>query len=335
MNAESPQLLSAAASRLHDLLQGKIPPPLPEPDDAAPEERELIRTVNKLIDAVAEIQRFILPLSQGELQKEIPRTGNFLSSPFKELHARLMHLTWQTEQVARGDYNQRIDFMGNFSTAFNTMVATLAERESILREKVDQLAERSAELSATNEKLRLEITMRKRAEKTIEHLANHDSLTGLANRRLLEELFRQVESYARRERTMLAVLFFDLDDFKGINDTYGHKTGDEVLKIVALRLQTALRGTDIVARLGGDEFLLVLSNIKTPEDGVHLADKVQAEVCRPLPLESGEILLGASIGISLYPRDGEELEELIRTADIAMYRVKQNGKGAVLLSPRP
>jgi hypothetical protein len=128
-----------AADRLALLLQGRIPARIDLARCEQPEERRLGEMVNQLIDFMREIHDFIMPLSRGELHDLRPRTGNFLASPFKELHSRLLHLAWQAKQVAMGDYEQRVDFMGDFSAAFNGMVIALAEKEKLLRDKIAEL----------------------------------------------------------------------------------------------------------------------------------------------------------------------------------------------------
>jgi signal transduction histidine kinase len=138
VNPDPRPLADAAAARLGELLQGRIPQKLPVPPPGE-DPAGLAEKVNRLIDHHAEALGFIEPLARGELRVAIPPTRNFLASPFKELHSRLMHLTWQAEQVARGDYTQRVDFMGDFSRAFNFMVDELGKKERELREKIAEL----------------------------------------------------------------------------------------------------------------------------------------------------------------------------------------------------
>ncbi len=127
--------------RLENLLRGGAPEPIPAPVDADEDERGLVDAVNRLIGFMAETQAFVLPLSRGELHSVSFSPANYLASPFKELVSRLKHLTWQAEQVTQGDYAQRVDFMGEFSTAFNSMVEALARNERELKDKIAQLEE--------------------------------------------------------------------------------------------------------------------------------------------------------------------------------------------------
>lgn len=167
-----------------------------------------------------------------------------------------------------------------------------------------------------------DITDRKAAEKN----AQHDPLTGLPNRALLYEYADHLMSVAGRQGEQMAFLFFDLDRFKPINDTYGHQVGDAVLKQVAMRLTPCIRGGDLVSRLGGDEFLAVLSKVGGAEDAATVARHALDRLRQPYIVDGLELTVTPSIGISLYPQDGQDTEELIRNADAAMYHAKENGK---------
>ncbi|ACM19541.1 sensor diguanylate cyclase/phosphodiesterase, Cache_1, HAMP and PAS domain-containing [Geotalea daltonii FRC-32] len=176
------------------------------------------------------------------------------------------------------------------------------------------------------------ISRRKQMESAIEQMAFHDALTGLPNRRLFNERLAQAIAYAQRNDQFLAVMFLDLDHFKDINDSLGHTIGDELLKEVATRLKRCgRRAEDTIARQGGDEFLLFLSEIKDKEDAVHLAALLLQEMTAPFILSGYELFVSVSIGISIYPHDGRDVETLASNADIAMYRAKQQGRNSVNL----
>jgi diguanylate cyclase (GGDEF)-like protein/PAS domain S-box-containing protein len=172
----------------------------------------------------------------------------------------------------------------------------------------------------------IDISARKEREQRIQHLADHDALTGLLNRRLLEDRVRQAIGMARRQEKLAALMLIDLDGFKQINDTYGHLSGDYVLRSVAKRMKECVRETDTVARLGGDEFVVLLTGQRTPEDSAQVAEKILASLAAPIAGGGRDFRVGASIGISVYPRDGLTPDALLRHADAAMYRVKEAGK---------
>ncbi|MBE0627570.1 MAG: EAL domain-containing protein [Burkholderiales bacterium] len=172
-----------------------------------------------------------------------------------------------------------------------------------------------------------DITARKHAEARIHYLAHHDMLTGLPNRAYLTERLTTILALARRHGTLVAIMFIDLDNFKTVNDTLGHHVGDALLKEVAARIKVVLREADMVSRLGGDEFLVILADFATPEDAGKVADKLLQTISAPIVLECHELYANASIGISVFPRDGDNPEDLIRHADAAMYSAKDHGRG--------
>ena len=187
----------------------------------------------------------------------------------------------------------------------------------------------------------LDITERKRNEcearradaasrayaRQLEYIANHDALTGLANRNLLGDRMRSAIAAARRNGRLVAVLLHDLDNFKVINDSLGHAAGDLLLASVARRMVEAVRESDTVARLGGDEFVIVMPDVSCPQDALTVGEKVLQVMSQPFYIENQKIYVRTSIGISLYPRDGVDEQTLLKNVDLAMYRSKQQGKG--------
>jgi diguanylate cyclase (GGDEF)-like protein len=160
----------------------------------------------------------------------------------------------------------------------------------------------------------------------LSHLAAHDLLTDLPNRMLLNDRLSQAIASARRQRHRLAVLFLDLDRFKQVNDTLGHGIGDGLLQAVARRLVESVRRSDTVSRQGGDEFVLLLSRVDEAEDAAASAQKVINALAAPLDVGGHQLRVTASIGLGLYPDDGQDADTLISNADIAMYRAKERGR---------
>ncbi|MDF2788981.1 MAG: gmr [Neobacillus sp.] len=170
-------------------------------------------------------------------------------------------------------------------------------------------------------------TKRKKAEEKLTFLAFHDSLTGLPNRRKLDHELLKTLSEAKEQKKKVGVLFLDLDRFKYINDSLGHKMGDKVLQVIADRLKDSLRKDDIISRQGGDEFVILLKNLTTKEDIEETAARINEMIADPIRLLGNEFVLSASIGMSVFPDHGYEAEGLIQKADQAMYLAKESGVG--------
>ncbi|MBI5755350.1 MAG: EAL domain-containing protein [Nitrospirae bacterium] len=170
-----------------------------------------------------------------------------------------------------------------------------------------------------------DITERKRFEEQLMFQANHDSLTGLANKGLLEDRLSQATAYQKRKNNILAIMLLDLDRFKVINDTLGHPAGDILLQAVAERLKVSVRSYDTVARLGGDEFVIVVTDVLNTNDVITIAKNILNLFTTPFTLNGQELFVTASIGISVYPFDGDSVEHLLMKADTAMYHCKGQG----------
>ena len=183
-------------------------------------------------------------------------------------------------------------------------------------------------LGALLQRLALESELRHERSK-LDHMAHHDHLTGLPNRVLLRDRLEQALVRDRRAGRGTALLVVDLDGFKTVNDAFGHAAGDELLARVGQRLRDALRDEDTVARLGGDEFAVVAAGLADPASANAVAQKVHAVVTEPYAVAGSEVRVGGSIGVSVAPQDGHDPDALLRNADLAMYRVKQEGRGAV------
>ncbi len=177
-----------------------------------------------------------------------------------------------------------------------------------------------------------EITARKLSESRVEHLATHDALTELPTMRLAMDRMSMALEMARRSGHIVGVLFIDLDDFKHVNDRYGHEAGDNLLRVIADRFLSSIRKIDTVARIGGDEFLIILSELNSQSDITQIVENIVKSTASPVPFEGGEMKTGASIGISIFPNNADNAETLIKLADASMYIVKNSGKNGYAFS---
>ncbi|MBF0155283.1 MAG: diguanylate cyclase, partial [Magnetococcales bacterium] len=172
----------------------------------------------------------------------------------------------------------------------------------------------------------MDITARKQAEERLHHLAGHDPLTGVYNRRMFHETLATAIAYTLRDDGKLAVLYLDLDHFKPINDRLGHAVGDQLLIEVVTRLQATIRKSDTLARMGGDEFAIILTNVTAPMVVEHVASKILSELTEPFIIQGEICRIGSSIGIALLPDHGQDAPLLLRRADQAMYAAKEAGR---------
>jgi len=174
-----------------------------------------------------------------------------------------------------------------------------------------------------------DITERKRIENKLKHISEHDTLTGLPNRLLLNDRLNQALKASKRERGILALIFLDLDKFKPVNDTFGHDVGDLLLQEVAKRIKTCLRESDTVARVGGDEFIILLANIQNQHNATNMAEKIRAALNRSFQCAHNTLNISSSLGVALYPEHGLTAIDLSKNADIAMYHSKNQGRNNV------
>jgi diguanylate cyclase (GGDEF)-like protein len=181
-------------------------------------------------------------------------------------------------------------------------------------------------LKRAQEDLRFAAIQLQHDARRLEFLAHHDTLTGLPNRAMFQERAREAVAHARRHDKTVAVLFIDLDNFKQVNDNLGHDVGDGLLKVIASRLRSCVRGDDFIARIGGDEFCVLLQEIAEPREAAAVAQKLIHELGKGYRVGEHELGCGASIGIACVPQDGQDVATLLRLADAAMYRAKEAGR---------
>lgn len=190
-----------------------------------------------------------------------------------------------------------------------------------------RVADRTKDLVQANQQLQGEMEQRERSQATIAHLAHHDALTGLGNRLLIDTQLNDAIAHRQQHGGDLAVLLIDLDGFKAINDTLGHSTGDSVLKHFSSRLRNALRDSDKIGRLGGDEFVIIQHSHEQPKDATALATRLIDLIKTPFSIDNQKLVIGASIGIAVADGDYQDADQLLRAADLAMYRAKADGRG--------
>ncbi len=227
-----------------------------------------------------------------------------------------------TLQNAEGESIQSIGVLQDI-TEYKQTEQSLREARDSLEQKVRQ---RTRKLAETVKRLEEEIAEKERIAAELDFLANHDALTGLPSLRLCKDRLEHSLAEARRNRQLSAVMFLDLDGFKEVNDAHGHELGDSVLKTTAERIKSGIRETDTVAHIGGDEFIIILSSLPEVEIADRISSSLIRDLAKPIRIDEVEVQVSASIGIALYPQDGTTAEELIRAADRAMYRIKDEGK---------
>jgi diguanylate cyclase (GGDEF)-like protein len=268
------------------------------------------------------------------------RLQKYISAPILRLAETSRRISSEKNYALRAA-PEGSDEIGLLSKSFNEMLEQIQGRDRALEAHRDHLEEtvrlRTTELSQAVDELRQEIQQREVAENRIRYLAYYDDLTGLPNRQFLKEgLARSIKEAAEHGR-LLALLFLDLDRFKEINDNFGHTTGDALLQQVAERLKQSVRDVDFVSRTsdesrhatvtrqGGDEFTILLTSIRSPEDAGRVARRILLDLETSFPV-GRELVVSGSIGIAVYPFDGEDVDTLLKHADTAMYHAKEGGR---------
>lgn len=283
---------------LHNLITERSIPAEP------PEDLKGVEGFTDLYNALRDIRNAISAAASGDLSYSLQVKG-FVPSTIKIFQAALRHLTWQTKAIASGDLSQRVDFLGDFSDAFNSMVQQLDQSIRTLQMREQDLIK----------------------------LLHTDPLTGINNRGYFMELLKsEVERVRRYDRTF-TLLMVDLDYFKSVNDSRGHAAGDEALKTTAAVLRSSeLRQNDFFGRIGGEEFAVALPETDI-QGAADVAERIRTNLSsRPVSYDHNEFTITASIGVSAF-RPGDTQEKLLHRADQAMYEAKQTGRNRVCLAP--
>ena len=295
-----------------------LPQDIPLPDE--PAQVQLYKNIFMLARQYNESYHFLVDLARGKLDTA-PPIRNYFSNPFKNLHSELLHLTWQIQQIAKGDYEQKVSFSGDFSYAINSMIKILQEKEEldrINREKDIKLQKYADELAALNKKL--------------QELAITDSLTGVLNRRQFDVQMEHELQRSQRFSKTFSLVMFDIDYFKQFNDDFGHQAGDQVLVAICQYVKREIRQTDRLYRYGGEEFTLILPETNI-DNAAQLAEKIRRNIAETTVLYHGYQLpqITASFGVASYSQQIHDPAHLINAADKALYHAKNSGRNCVRL----
>jgi diguanylate cyclase (GGDEF)-like protein len=293
--------LDMIAEAFDQLVRGRLPAPLELPAGCASEGlRPVVDAMNRFLQQYSVFANALSAVARGDVDREVSKCRLHVTQSLKNLQANLRHLTWKTQQVANGDYQQRVDFMGEFSQSFNLMVETLAKNR--------------ADLQRQNAELQV--------------VSRTDPLTGLLNRRGGWEAIHREASRARRSGRPFALVLADIDHFKQINDTYGHEAGDSVLVEVTAAIRSGLRTQDAFARWGGEEFL-VLATDTDLAGGLAVAEHLRAVAAGTVvAFRDRAITVTISAGVSQY-RPADDPNACLRAADLGLLDAKTNGRNCV------
>lgn len=339
MKIPEPDLPGSDKSEAEEVLlylKGLLTNPSPGP---LPERYASLEVFNEIVEYLLMIRKVMAGFVQGDFEIKIAQRG-FLAGTLKALQSNLRHFAWTARNVAKGDFSQRVDFLGELSVSFNSMVEQLAASVDTLKKNELRLLELTAELQKQIEKSRkVEKELRIR-EKEYALLAAIDPLTTLFNRRQFHLLAEQFWASAKRKYQDSCVCLIDIDFFKKVNDVYGHQTGDNVLVSVANTIHSNLRESDIVGRYGGEEFVCLLTNTNLDAAWVVL-ERVRKAVesivhtAPDFPAEEKNFCRTISIGFTCVDKDEylktENIDVAIHRADTALYRAKEDGRNCIRL----
>jgi diguanylate cyclase (GGDEF)-like protein len=316
-----------ALDHIRKLLKDNVIPELEGPLAANP----VLQEIHTDLKAIREV---VYAFSSGDLSPDI-RVRGIIPGCLKSLQAHLRHMIWQVKMVEQGDFNQRVQFMGEFSTAFNNMVCQLDTTLNMLKRKEEAL-------TALTNSLRNEVDLRNSAvealqesESRFKFLASHDPLTGALNRRSFIDRAMAELSIAVERHIPCCMVIMDIDHFKHFNDTYGHLAGDEALRHTVSIMAASLRKPDFMGRYGGEEFIFLFNNADR-STGTAIAERIrEALVTNPVKIDGGLIPLTASFGVAETvdggnPLDDSYIQQFISNADKALYEAKKTGRNKVV-----
>ena len=291
-----------------------------------------------------ELRIIVAGFAKGDLSHNIGMRG-FVAGGLKNLQAHLRHLTWQTQQVARGDFGQKVQFLGEFSVAFNSMIGQLDQTMKELKEKQEELTELNKNLVQEVELRVAAAIALKESEAHFKYLAEHDPLTGILNRRSFYSMLESELAKAHKIGAICCVAMLDVDRFKMFNDLYGHVEGDRALNHVVKVAQGQLRLTDRLGRFGGEEFIFFFGGADVNQ-GMIVAERIRKAIeMSPFTLANGqEVSMTACIGVkAVLPEWYDEMkmithiEHYVHCADMALYTAKTDGrnlaKAAAIIKP--
>lgn len=325
------QLINKLVEHIDKLLSSPAEPPLPP--ELADNDR-----IRQLHDKFVILRRHMTTIFKGDLSQDISTRG-YLAGLLKGHLANLRHLTWQVEQVAQGDFTQRIDFMGEFSKAFNNMTLQLDTNLRSLKATEEALTRLTTSLQHEVEMRTIAVNALRQSEARFKYLADHDSLTGALNRRSFLAIAEGGVKAAFANKSACCIALLDIDFFKKVNDTYGHQNGDLALKHIVALSNDNLRQSDSMGRYGGEEFIFFFSDANI-EQGVNAAERIRGAIAEaPVQFASGPVPLTVSLGVSAVlpewkgERDLDFLQKVIAMADTALYQAKDCGRNRVCAAP--
>lgn len=332
-NTEKSDIAHSILLYVEQLLDMPTPPSIPE---EYAEDRAFVDFHQKIL----ELRNVMTSFAKGDLSPQITLRG-VMAGACKAFQANLRHMTWKVQQIEKGDYTQRMDFMGDFSSAFNNMVVQLETTIEALRQKEEALTNLAISLQEEVRRRSATLEQLKKSEAEFRYLAQHDSLTGALNRRSFFSLAHSKLEGSLALSHDCCVCLLDVDYFKAFNDTYGHVEGDRALKHIVEQSLSNLRQSDIMGRYGGEEFIFFFTSADLKQ-GKAAAERIRLSIERTaLVLQNGKpVPLRASLGVAVILASWAQeydsrhlLDNAVTRADAALYEAKRQGRNQVVIAP--